>query len=109
VKKRRAKAKPKTNEAYKLGSRLSIAEAAELHRALLARLMAGAPIFIDGTEVREIDTSVLQLFVSLWRTAAARDVAVAWQGVSEALRKSAELIGVARHIDLKDSAQLAHA
>ena len=109
MKKRKVKAKEKAGEAMKLASRLTIAEVAELHRALLARLAAGEPVILDGTQVQELDTSVLQLLVSLWRTAAARGIGVAWQGVSEVLAKSAVLIGVAEHIDIKDSAQPAHA
>lgn len=109
MKKRKTKAKVKASEVLKLASRLTIAEVSELHRSLLSRLAAGEPIMIDGSEVQELDTSVLQLLVSLWRTAAARGISVAWQDVSEALRRSASLIGVADHIDLKDSARPAHA
>lgn len=109
MKKRKAKAKMKAAGAMKLAPRLTIAEVADLHRALLERLAADECIVIDASEVCELDTSVLQLLVSLWRTAAARGRSVAWQGVSEALRRSAVLIGVAEHIDIKDSAQPAHA
>jgi anti-anti-sigma regulatory factor len=109
VKKTRSRAKLKAAEPFKLGSRLTIAEVTELHRALLPLLAAGEPIHIDGTDVQEVDTAVLQLLVSLWRTAATQGIPVAWRGVSEVLRKSAAIIGIAGHIDLKDGAQLAHA
>jgi anti-anti-sigma regulatory factor len=78
-----------------LAARLSIAQAAELHRELKQRLAGGSPLIIDGTRVDEIDTAILQLLVSTWRVCMQQGVACSWQGVSEHLRRSAALIGVA--------------
>jgi chemotaxis protein CheX len=78
-----------------LGARLSIAEAADLHRTLLARLDKGAPVILDGAQVEEIDTAMLQLLASLWRTSAARGISCTWQGASAALRETATLVGMA--------------
>jgi len=78
-----------------LGAQLTIAEAADLHRTLLARLAKGDPLILDGAQVEEIDTAILQLLVSLWRTSGERGIACTWQGASAALRQTATLVGVA--------------
>jgi anti-anti-sigma regulatory factor len=87
-----------------LESRLSIALAAQLHRTLLARLEAGADIVVDGSRVEEIDTAILQLLASLWRSGKERGVAIRWSGASRALREQADLIGVTPFLHLPDSA-----
>jgi anti-anti-sigma regulatory factor len=78
-----------------LNARLDIAQAADLHRALLSHLAAGGPVVVDGTQVEEIDTAMLQLLASLWRSSAARGIACTWKGASGALRQTATLLGVA--------------
>lgn len=77
-----------------LDSRLTIAQAADLHRSLAARLAGGGAVVLDGSRVEEIDTAVLQLLASLWRTARERGIPCAWQAASDALRQAAALIGV---------------
>jgi anti-anti-sigma regulatory factor len=78
-----------------LAAQICIVQAADLHRLLVSRLAAAQPIEIDGSRVEEIDTAILQLLASLWRTAGDRGVACSWRGVSESLRYAANLIGVA--------------
>jgi anti-anti-sigma regulatory factor len=84
-----------------LEPRLTIVQAAALHRTMVERLEAGAPIVVDGTHVEEIDTAVLQLLTSLWRTGQERGIACTWRGSSDALRRTASLVGVAGilHLD----------
>jgi anti-anti-sigma regulatory factor len=98
-------AAPKPNRAagpdpIELEPRLTIAQAAGLHRTLVARMAEGGPIAIDGGKVEEIDTAILQLLTSLWRTAPGRGAPCSWQGVSNQLRRTAELIGVAEALHL---------
>ena len=85
-----------------LGSRPTIVRAVELHRVLSAQLASGKPVIVDGTLVEEIDTAILQLLASLWRTGAERGIACAWHGASQVLRKTASLIGVAEFLHLPD-------
>ncbi len=85
-----------------LDARLTIVQAADLHRALTTRLASGRPLTIDGSHVEDIDTSILQLLTSLWRTSAARGVSCTWCGVSAVLRQRAVLIGVAEMLHLPD-------
>jgi anti-anti-sigma regulatory factor len=102
---RAAKASNTTRpELVELDARMTIVNAADLHRRLLTRLEQGAAVVVDGSRVEEIDTSILQLLVSLWRTASQRGVACAWAGSSNALRQSADLIGVAEMLHFPDAA-----
>jgi anti-anti-sigma regulatory factor len=90
----------KKSPRIKLAPRLTIAQAADLHRTLAARLESGGPIIVDGTHVEEIDTAILQLLTSLWRTGRERSVACTWYGVSDALCRTATLIGVAEILQI---------
>jgi anti-anti-sigma regulatory factor len=78
-----------------LDERLTIVQAADLHRTLVARVASGGPVAVDGSRVQEIDTSILQLLTSLWRTSQERGISCTWHGVSDVLRQKAALIGVA--------------
>jgi len=88
-------AAPRQPQRIQLDARMSIIQAAGLHGTLLARLAEGAPVEVDGSRVEEIDTAILQLLTSLWRTGQERGIACSWFGVSEALRRTACLVGVA--------------
>jgi anti-anti-sigma regulatory factor len=87
-----------------LDARMTIVHAAELHRTLLARLAQGGAVVVDGSRVEEIDTSILQLLISLWRTGSERGVACAWGGVSNTLRQTAALLGVTEMLHFPDAA-----
>ena len=86
-----------------LDSRLTIAQAADLHRSLAGRLADGGPVVLDGSRVEEIDTAMLQLLASLWRTARERGIPCAWLTASDALRHAAALIGVAEALHFAGS------
>jgi anti-anti-sigma regulatory factor len=87
-----------------LDAKLTIVRAADLHRTLAARLGGGGPITVDGTRVEEIDTAILQLLASLWRTGEDRGIVCTWQGASDVLRHTANLIGVADILHFPESA-----
>jgi anti-anti-sigma regulatory factor len=89
----------------RLDARVTIAQAADLYRALAVRVADGGPIVLDGSAVEEIDTAILQLLASLWRTTRERGTPCTWQGTSDALRNTADLIGVAEalHFAERDS------
>ena len=83
-----------------LDPRPTIAQAAALQRTMVAYLEAGRPVVVDGSRVEEIDTSVLQLLTSLWRTGRERGIACTWRGASDALRRTAALVGLAEILHL---------
>ena len=83
---------------------LTIVQAAALHRTMVARLEEARPVIVDGTRVEEIDTAVLQLLTSLWRTGQERGIACTWHGASDALRRTAALVGLAGMLHLDAAA-----
>jgi anti-anti-sigma regulatory factor len=93
----------KPPDCVQLDARMTIVQAASLHSSLLAHLAAGGPIAIDGTRVEEIDTAILQLLASLWRTAAERGFACSWTGVSDGLRRTANLLGMTEMLHFPQS------
>jgi anti-anti-sigma regulatory factor len=100
---KRAKSKRAAQPArIELGIRLTIVQAVDLHRTLLARLADGRSMVVDGSRVEEIDTAILQLLTSLWRTCLARGILCTWHGASDALRQTAALVGVAEMLQFPD-------
>jgi anti-anti-sigma regulatory factor len=87
-----------------LAAELTIAHAADLQRALKQRLSLGGALIIDATHVKQIDTAIMQLLVSSWRAGKQRAVVCSWAGVSDCMRRSAALIGVAEFLSFPDSA-----
>jgi anti-anti-sigma regulatory factor len=83
-----------------LAERLSIVQAIDLHQVLAARVLTGAPIVIDGTRVEDIDTSILQMLASLWRTSHERGIACTWHGASDILRRRAAVLGLSELLQL---------
>jgi phospholipid transport system transporter-binding protein len=100
----RAKSKRAAQPArIELGVRLTIVQAVDLHRTLLARLADGRAITVDGSRVEEIDTAILQVLTSLWRTCLTRGILCSWHGASEKLRQAAALVGVAEMLQFPDA------
>ena len=83
-----------------LAAELTIAHAADLQRSFKEGLAGDAALIVDGTRVTQIDTSILQLLVAAWRAGAQRGAPCSWAGASDALRRSAALIGVAAALQL---------
>jgi anti-anti-sigma regulatory factor len=82
-------------EVIELAAQLTIAQVDALHDDLKRRAAAGHALMFDGARVEQIDTAVLQLLVSAWHTCEQRGTACRWTAASDALRRSAALIGVA--------------
>lgn len=91
----RQPAAPQQPECIRLDARMTIVQAAGLHGILMARLAHGGPVAVDGAHVEEIDTAILQLLASLWHTGRERGFDCSWRGASDALRRTASLVGVA--------------
>jgi anti-anti-sigma regulatory factor len=77
-----------------LEAKMTIVQAAVLHRTLAERLAQAEPIVLDASRVEEIDTAILQLLTNLWRTCGQRSIVCTWHGVSDTMRRAAVLIGV---------------
>jgi len=83
-----------------LEAKVTIVQAAVLHRMLAERLAQRQPIIVNGRQVEEIDTAILQLLTNLWETCRQRGIQCSWDGVSQALRRTAVLIGVDHYLGL---------
>jgi anti-anti-sigma regulatory factor len=96
--------RPAKSACIELPAKLSIAQSLELHRTLVARLAGTESLLLDGSQVEEIDTAILQLLASAWASGAARGVECRWQGASQTLRQSATLIGLSEILQLDAAA-----
>lgn len=82
-------------EVIELAPQLTIAQVDALHQDLKRHVAAGHALMFDGAQVEQVDTAVLQLLVSAWRTCEQRGTTCRWTVASEALQRAAALIGVA--------------
>ncbi len=80
----------KNTMVIELPERVIIVEASALRARLEASVAPAAPPCLDASKVTEIDTAGLQLLLCLART----DGAIAWAGVSDAVRAGARLVGL---------------
>lgn len=76
-----------------------LAEAGALRAALLDAIAQPASR-LDGAGVERVDTTALQLLAAFRREAVARGHQTCWTGASDTLREAAELLGLARLLDL---------
>ena len=79
---------------------LDISRAQELHTQLQESLGLGSEIELNAANIQRIDASVLQIFTAFFKAAAARKVSVRWIAPSDALLRSAHLLGLSSHLDL---------
>ena len=57
-------------------------------------------VVLDGSQVRVIDTAMLQLLVAVFRQAKQQKTPITWRQPSDALRDTAALLGLEMHLDL---------
>jgi anti-anti-sigma regulatory factor len=80
---------------------ITIAEAAALKDHLLAYVNQRGEINIDGSRVESVDTAGLQVLLAFVRTIRAQGTVIRWTGISGALLNTAQLMGVAKLINLQ--------
>lgn len=85
----------------KLDGVLNIARVEALHSEFEELENEGAPLVIDVNDVSRVDTSVLQLFVALFKSMSALELDVSWAGVSDEFKASATLLGVTGELKLE--------
>lgn len=76
-----------------------IADLAEVKQAIQAALATGA-LGIDASAVERVDTAALQLLLAARRDANKAAATFAWNGVSDALRDAAGVLGLAQTLEL---------
>ncbi|MEW5756509.1 MAG: STAS domain-containing protein [Pseudomonadota bacterium] len=84
-----------------LGEVIDISRALDLKAMLKAVLELKEPIALDGSKINRIDACGLQLLLAFVIKAKTLSIAVQWRGCSEALKRSAELAGLANEIGCK--------
>lgn len=84
----------------RLAETLDISITQELHSELRSALDSGVPVSLHGSAVERVDTAALQLLVAMFIYADGHKYRLEWQSPSEALIRSAALLGVDRHIGL---------
>lgn len=73
---------------------MDISSAGDLHDRLRHSLESGRHVTLDAIGVEKTDTAALQVFCAFFKEADRRGIEVNWQNPSEALIRSARLIGV---------------
>jgi len=84
------------------GDTLDISKAAEFHQQLQSALGKGGEVVLDASELGRIDAASLQLCVAFFADAAARKVTAKWHSPSEALVRSASLLGLSQQLGLPE-------
>jgi len=90
---------PVSDSTIKLDEVQDISQVAELHRKV-AVILNSQNIVFDGTDVERIDASTLQLITCVFKQAEKYGNKVSWQGSSDALKKSASLLGLTEILNL---------
>jgi ABC-type transporter Mla MlaB component len=86
-----------TEQLY-LGTKCIIIRAEELNTQMETLLQSGLDAEIDAFKVEQIDTSALQLLLSLHQTLANDSRNVLWKSPSEQLITTAKLLGIDKHL-----------
>lgn len=79
---------------------MDISKASGLHTQMKESLGSGSEIEFNAANVQRIDACVLQLFTAFFKAASARKVAVRWVEPSDALLRSAKLLGLSSQLGL---------
>jgi anti-anti-sigma regulatory factor len=79
---------------FKLPTQLIINHVEVLYHQITELLATGEDVVLDISEVEKADTAGLQLLCVVQKSLKKTDHKIAWQGQSEALSQTANLIGV---------------
>ncbi|MDH5408527.1 MAG: STAS domain-containing protein [Gammaproteobacteria bacterium] len=79
---------------------LDISKAKSLHEQLKESLGQGSEVELNAANIQRIDACVLQLFTAFFKAASTNSVAVRWVEPSDALLRSAKLLGLSSHLEL---------
>jgi len=85
------------------GSTLDIASVAEFHAQCLEALKDGQNVMIKADELERTDTAALQVMAAFFQDAKLQQQTLEWQSPSEALCRSAALLGLTELLQLQHS------
>ena len=85
-------------------STVDINIAVDLHAHLKNALENKHVVEIDASEVQRVDTAILQVFLAYSQEAKLQGLQFCWQGVSDAFRSAAYLLGIEEELALPEAA-----
>ena len=88
------------SEPVVLDEDIELADAGALHEQLKKVAQTKCSVVLDGSQVKVVDTAILQLLVTLNREAQQNGSRVSWQQPSDTLCKAAALLGLESHLGL---------
>ncbi len=86
----------------KLASKLHISEVEALTKELAALLDSSQQVYIDVSDVAEVDTASMQALCSLQKSLATTGSSINWVGSSKAFREAADTLGVAEFLAITE-------
>ena len=86
--------------AVMLGDALSIPDVAEVLERFRSSMDMGGALKINGAELEQLDAAGIQLICAAVKDARSQSVEVVWEGVSDRLRASATLLGLASDLGI---------
>lgn len=99
---KRAPRKKAAHTLVRCGESLDISCVRALHQELSDALGKPLPVMIDAGRVERVDTAALQLFAAFCQQAKSRKLPVQWSSPSEALCRSARLLGLDESLGLSN-------
>ncbi|MGI9319990.1 MAG: STAS domain-containing protein [Thiogranum sp.] len=87
-------------ESIVLDENLEISDADALLEQLQAIMTTSNSVIMDGSQVKVIDTAILQLLVAWFRQAQQHGTRISWQQPSDTLCNTAALLGLEMHLCL---------
>lgn len=88
-----------------LESTLTIADAAELHEALLGHMRVTTPLVLNASDVEMVDTACLQVIAAAFKTAGEKGVSVRIDAPSECFIGAVRQMGLDVLFGLDDNGQ----
>jgi ABC-type transporter Mla MlaB component len=86
---------------FELDDCMDITVAAMTYERMNDLLNHHKAIKLDGTKIERIDGAGLQLLVAFFKTAETLHISIEWQGYSNLLKKSANLLGLTGELALE--------
>lgn len=82
----------------KLASKLHISEVEGLTKELSGLLDSSQQVYIDVSDVEDVDTASVQAICSLQKSLAVTGSSINWVGNSKAFKEAADILGVAEFL-----------
>ena len=89
-----------TSHEINCGEILDISSISEVHRQFVEALKLGQPVTLNADQVERADTSALQLLSAFFHDAIAQQQSIQWSNPSDALCRSAALLGLSELLNL---------